>query len=157
MSKSGRSTQKFYTAHFKQGRKVGNNSGRYFWKCNYCGDDAPEREGRETKLFKHILSHDECPNAPAHARVDARLQLIAKGNIPVQSGSLFNAGSVDSPLSSGAEDHPESSLAVSKKRKKQGTLEGFVDHALNESQQQSANLKFLRYVIILNLLIILIN
>ncbi|KAJ7506402.1 hypothetical protein B0H11DRAFT_1903779 [Mycena galericulata] len=73
--KPGRRGASFNTNHFTRGALKTGKSNRYYWKCNYCGDneDSPgaELEGQDNVLPNHIADSRHCPNAPTTARNEA--------------------------------------------------------------------------------------
>ena len=139
MPAGGHALPKFYMDNFTKLDRVKNNSGQFFWQCNHCGKDSIAIEGQDNRLYKHIISYEACPKAPGDACVQARALLMARGHAEV-----WTVSDSGSPTPGALLAQDSQSLVITKKRKSQGTLEGFVDHAMTATQKESANLKFLR-------------
>lgn len=157
MSQRGRPPSKFIADHFTKGNALSNNSHRFLWCCKYCPEDNPRIEGRDNRLYLHITNPKECPNAPREVRHQGLIILANKGKV-VSGTSIFS--SLDKSSSSSSHSEPtipdnnvsmepiasqstSPSLIVAKKRK-QNTLDYFVDRPLSESQKSDADVKLFR-------------
>ena len=138
---TGRPPAEFITRHFLKLDKLGNKSGRYFWKCKYCGDingsKGEKIEGRDNLLYWHLADIRKCSHAPSNARAEARLELMKKGKVaPVgPDDTILGNGQGSSELT-----------PVDKKRKaSQGPLDPFMDRILKDDEVANANIQLFRY------------
>lgn len=140
-SKGGRPPAAIITENFTCLESVGNRSGRYYWKCNYCpeGSAGAKIEGRDNRHIKHLINPCECPDAPVHVRKQALTYLSTK-NFSVE---LIGVGKGDNAVDKVGNDETPVEVHVSKKRK--GTLDGYVDVPMTEAQIAVADRKLLRY------------
>ncbi|KAJ7120598.1 hypothetical protein C8R43DRAFT_900676, partial [Mycena crocata] len=148
----GRPIAAFIANHFTRLERKPGKTNRYFWKCNYCGDEQDSLgahiEGRDNNLPNHISDTRKCSHSPSSARAEALRVVASKKPLAetVQSVSAAPVIDVDSITSPGI---PATvATVVRKKRKLQtGTLDGCIDQAMNETQRSNADRKFLRYLI----------
>lgn len=144
----GRPPAKILTDHFTQIEKVGNQSNRWYYRCNYCGPDGKGAriENRDNKALKHLLVNQDCPNCPQSVRNIVRTHLASK------SVDVFLAEPVQVTVSAGAKNGSASEASTSsgdvKVVKRPRTLIGFADAALTTTQQDRANFKLFRLAFI---------
>ena len=138
----GRPVSDFISKHFKQVERVQNNSRRSYFECNFC---SSKLEHRDNRLAKHIMETSGCPTASSSARSEARTVLIAKG-FRVISPAAAALVPLDAPSDTatviGVPAH------VMKKRKSNGTLDGYVDQPLSAGSKELADIMLFRYVLI---------
>lgn len=104
--------------------------------CNYCPTGTGPIQHHNNWLLKHLSDVKTCHNAPDTVRKEALVELMRKSGVTLET----NVGpSVSSTM-----------VQVKRKKRKvaeSGTLDGFVDLALMESQEQDANIKLLWQVL----------
>ncbi|KAH0831080.1 hypothetical protein J3R83DRAFT_13626, partial [Lanmaoa asiatica] len=132
---SGRPPAKILTDHFKQLEKLENKSNRHYYECKYCGPNGAGNriEGRDNKPLKHILT---CSAAPQAARNAVQTYLASK--TPV-----LELPDADGESAAKSLERAAGSTQIPKKRRS-GTLAGFVDPPLSQNQQERANVKLFR-------------
>ncbi|KAJ7449769.1 hypothetical protein B0H11DRAFT_1743512, partial [Mycena galericulata] len=149
-SHRGRKTAGFLTNHFSRLEKTENRSGRYKWKCNYCGDNpnscGASIEGRDNALPQHLADSRKCPNAPSTARAAALRFIAEKKKTSESTEDTQSARDTDNTIII-VDDAAETQPNPKKRKAIQGTLSGFVDHAMTETQKNSADRKLLRYIV----------
>ncbi|KAF7333350.1 DUF659 domain-containing protein [Mycena venus] len=148
-SRAGRKAASFISNHFERLNKKAGKSNRYLWKCNYCGDDhdslGASLEGRDNVLPNHIADSRTCSKAPPHARNEA-LRYMADKKKTSETNVATNSRDDDNSVID--VDALVATEASRKKRKAaQGTLNGYIDQAMTETQKNSADRKFLRFLI----------
>ncbi|KAJ7165178.1 hypothetical protein C8R46DRAFT_900500, partial [Mycena filopes] len=145
-SRTGRKPSAIATNHFTRTEKKNNKANRFFWKCNYCGDDPNSKgasiEGRDNNLPGHLADSRKCPTAPWSARNEALRFMNDKKKTTEPDAELPASSDLSVIDLTGGE------VTVSrKKRKIQGTMDGFVDQAMSSIQKNSADRKWLRFLI----------
>ncbi|KAJ7666863.1 hypothetical protein DFH06DRAFT_984298, partial [Mycena polygramma] len=141
----------FTTNHFTRLEKKAGKSNRWFWKCKGCGDDPNSAgfriEGRDNKLATHISDPRQCPHASSASRAEALRLMASKKPLVVAEGSTSDDMVIDVDAITSPE--PSAASVPNKKRKAntQGTLNGYIDQAMTETQKNNADRKFLRYLI----------
>jgi len=155
-SKGGRPPPKFYTENFRQLEAVGNNSNRFFWACLHCSADSESSglgshiEGRDNRLYKHIAEPRLCPAAPTKARQEARQIMAGKGHVYLDVPVISSSANPDLDVTTGTSannlvsEPAITAQTVAAKKRKGGTLDYFVDHALSEKQIDEAHVKLFR-------------
>ncbi|KAJ7906653.1 hypothetical protein B0H13DRAFT_1619239, partial [Mycena leptocephala] len=159
MASVGRPAASFITNHFTRGAKKPGRSNRYLWNCKYCGDDPGSQganlEGRDNILPNHLCDSRTCPKAPGTARNEALRFMESKKKTSeaeevTGSQSAGDVAVIDVDAIAGESTGPVT--GSSKKRKTlQGSLDAYVDKAMTQSQQNSADRKFLRFLIHANI------
>jgi len=142
---------KILTDHFTQIEKVGNQSNRWYYQCNYCGPDGKGSriENWDNKALKHLLVNQDCPNCPQSVHNIVRTHLDSKSvNVflaePITaSGEAKNESTTGKPRTGGG-----SSSGSVKAVKRPRTLMGFADTTLTTTQQDRANFKLFRLAFI---------
>ncbi|KAF9241820.1 ribonuclease H-like domain-containing protein [Melanogaster broomeanus] len=140
----GRPVASFVDANFTRCDKVLNKSGRYYWKCNFCGNEDGSKgasiQGRDNSLPKHII---DCAAAPSEIRQEARTFIMGKTRLLTQSSVTTDVTTSEA-------------IAPIRKRKKE-TLDGFVDYPLTKEQTEEANSRLLQWFIHANIPFLAVN
>jgi hypothetical protein len=144
--------------NFTRLEKKQNKSGRWTWKCNYCGDDENSAgaciEGRDSR---HILHLTSCSKAHESQKRLARkhLHLLKNGgtiDFSLASTSPENANPSPSTLNLDIPTVVSASTevvrAVKKRKSTIGTFDGYVDRPMSEELKIAADVKFFRCVYI---------
>ncbi|RPD67877.1 hypothetical protein L226DRAFT_548734 [Lentinus tigrinus ALCF2SS1-7] len=81
--KKGRKQLPIITENYICLGPVQNNSGRYFWKCQHCGNDPNSKgasiEGCDNRLLQHLADTKQCPQVPLTVLVQAYNCITGKG------------------------------------------------------------------------------
>ncbi|KAF8191856.1 hypothetical protein K438DRAFT_1762438 [Mycena galopus ATCC 62051] len=136
---AGRKPADFNLNHFTRLETKGGKTNRHYYNPNTLGDHI---EGRDNNLLNHISDSRKCPNAPTTARGEA-LRLLASKKPLVHSEQSDSAVAMDVDTVTA----PSLSSSSQKKRKLQGTLDGYVDQPMTVAQKNNADRKFLRFLI----------
>lgn len=146
------------TNNFTRLEKKQNKSGRWTWKCNYCGDDENSAgaciEGRDSRHIIHLTS---CSKAHESQKRLARkhLRLLKDGGTidflitdigPENASPSPSTLNLDMPAATSTST--EVIRAVKKRKSTIGTLDGYVDRPMSEEQKIAADVKFFRCVYI---------
>ncbi|KAK7051930.1 DUF659 domain-containing protein [Favolaschia claudopus] len=144
----GRKQSDFVANHFIRLEPKAGKSNRFYWKCKYCGDDPNSKgahiEGRDNYLPNHIQDSRKCPRAPVTARNEAARFLSSKKAITEPDGVADSSTIIDVDAITEADTV---ATQPRKKRKIQGTLEGFVDQPITDLQKVRLDRKWLRFLI----------
>ncbi|KAH7904807.1 hypothetical protein BJ138DRAFT_984466, partial [Hygrophoropsis aurantiaca] len=124
--------------------------------CKWCGEDSTRIQGRDNNLVNHLIDHQRCPNCPAENRQDARVFLAGKSlaNPSIAQPAVIAPGitaSIASSSTSAQSVTSSTSTVIARKRQRNGTIQGYIDHALSSAQQTTANVKLLRFLIHANI------
>ena len=114
----------YVSKHFVFVEKVPNNSNRSLYKCKHCEEVL---QHRDNKLLNHLKDPKQCPEASKEDRNEALKALMLKGGLAPETatpGAILEAGG--------------------SKKRKGGTLDGYVDHPMSEAQKNDADVKLLR-------------
>ncbi|KAJ6591877.1 hypothetical protein B0H10DRAFT_2233193 [Mycena sp. CBHHK59/15] len=155
VSAPGRKAPDFNNNHFTCLEPKGGKSNRYYWKCKYCGDNPNSHgahiEGRDNNLLNHIQDNRKCPNAPTTARAEALRILASKKPLtePAATESASPGSTVIDADAITAPNDAASAPPVAEKRTKrrQGTLDNYVNQPMTIAQKDNADRKWLRFLI----------
>ncbi|KAJ6550778.1 hypothetical protein DFH09DRAFT_1319647 [Mycena vulgaris] len=142
MSTLGRKTPSLYTNHFTRLDKKENRSGRYDWKCNYCGDD----DNSSGACIEGRL----CKRAPPAARAEAlRFMADKKKTSKPSDNTSVSKDADDAGIDIDETETQVNEATTTRKKRKtiQGLLSSFIDNAMTTTQKKSADRKLLRFII----------
>ncbi|KAJ7733867.1 hypothetical protein DFH07DRAFT_780507 [Mycena maculata] len=121
--------------------------------CNYC-DPPVTIEGRDQRPAVHLK---DCAGAPSAVRQEAHRDLMDKGHVTISSGPILpNPGTPDidatsiTVAASAAQPGPSGPAGTIDKKRKFGTLDGYVDKSMSEAYKADADLKCFRFIVHIN-------
>ncbi|KAG1761618.1 hypothetical protein EDD22DRAFT_1031796 [Suillus occidentalis] len=144
----GRPLPSLINDNFERLERVENSSNRYYWKCKHCSDadnsSGARIQGRDNNLPNHLIKR--CTNANAPLRQAACLFIMEKTGYNADPNAILTALDA-SQSASGTSTVP----AISIKKRKASNLDGYIDRPLSSEQNNLANAKLLRCVILSSL------
>lgn len=137
--------------HFTEVGKVANKSNRKHFTCDHC-NNPQVLEHRDNVLLDHLMDPKKCPNAPGDVRKAAAQAIQGKkqkvkpngDNEPILQDRRTETS--DALLVANVTDSEVDVVEGSSKKRKGGSIQSWVDHALTPEQQNSADIKFFRCV-----------
>jgi hypothetical protein len=120
-------------------------------KCNYCHTPDAVVEHRELKCTEHLSKCDQCPNAPEPVRKEALKRLATKRGVlssaPIDElGSPVNPHVVSDDNDDGILTKKGKAVDGTAMKRKQGTMDTFVDRGLSNEEKAQVDFVLLRYV-----------